>query len=69
MKRYQNDGVLINLIILGLVLVCLFISVFGYLKNIWILYHLAFSTAPVGEIIVRVVGIFMFPIGIIAGYF
>lgn len=51
------------------------LMVYGYFHNIWILasmlmgHDLTFISAHMGEVIIRVIGIFYGPIGVIAGYF
>ena len=42
-------------------------AVIGWIMNIFTLYHMSFETMT-GELIVRVIGIFVAPIGAIMGY-
>lgn len=41
-------------------------GVFGYITNIVTLVH---STALTGEVVARAIGLFLFPLGAIMGYF
>jgi hypothetical protein len=42
-------------------------AVIGWVMNIVTLYHMSFATMT-GELVVRVIGIFVAPIGAIMGY-
>jgi hypothetical protein len=42
-------------------------AVIGWIMNIFTLYHMSFETIT-GELIVRIIGIFVAPVGAILGY-
>ena len=51
----------------GLYLVILFLVIYGWVANIVTLYHSSFSEIT-GQLVLRVVGIFVAPLGSIMGY-
>jgi hypothetical protein len=55
-------------VIFGLGIIGLWVAaVIGWIMNIFTLYHMSFANMT-GELIVRIIGIFVAPIGAIMGY-
>lgn len=61
-ERQLSTGVIVTVLILTL------LAFIGWVMNIVELFGMSFSTVT-GELVVRIIGVFLFPIGGIAGWF